>query len=292
MAKRKISIGITYMLTIFIALVLVGGTGYYILTQYVLKEEDTPVDVVEENPLYVPSEGLEQTLLLVLDNKNASKEEIFVLARFLPIEKELICVPISGKMLAQVNTTNTTVGEFYYTGGVISAIDAIQNATGVSIEKYMVFDNSSFSTLCEILGGGVTCNVPYNIQYLDETTGEQTFLSEGRQLLDGNQLRKYLTYPELQGGEDMRVKLTATMVTDLLNQGQSDTLATNLDNSFKKIVNSVDTNITSLDFDYRKDAIKYTNVEPTTTPAKFKIPSGEWQEDCSLSWIVFSKRKH
>lgn len=277
MSRRKTKSAITYMLTLFLALVLVGGTGFYILTHYVLDDEERPVYSEEENtPLYVPPEGLEQTTLFVLDG--TGDEKLFMLLRFMPIEKKLVLVPITSRMLSQVNTTYTTVGEFYRTGGIISALPAIENASGIKIEKYMVFDNYSFSALCDILGGGVTCNVPENITFLNEKTGEQTIIMSGVQLLDGNQLRKYLTYPDLNGGEDMRIKLMATLICDMINQSQTDSLATGLDSYYKKLVNQVQTDITSMDFEYRRDAIEYI-IEPTTTPAGFKIPSGEWQED-------------
>ena len=283
MSKRKTSLVKVYLVTVFITLVLVGGTAIFVYTQFL---SDKPKASSETSSVqsgimpFVPEVEQNQTVLYILDCGDTETDDIFLLTRFLPVEQKLILVPISGNTFSQINTKKSTVYDFYRTGGSLSAVEAVENATNIDIEKYMKFNKDSFNTLVDIFGG-VNFTVPYDLIYDNTKTNESVVLRSGRQSLDGIRLRWLLTFPEYKEGEEYRNKMTGSAISSMINQSLGERLDGTLDLSFNSIINSVDTNITAYDFNFRKDAISYL-IEAGNTPAQFKTPVGKLNEEKQL----------
>ena len=271
MSKKRKSSASVFLITILITLVLVGGTAIFIYTRYVSPKPKPNTSSSSSGYIpFVPDETQNQTILFILDAGNTPTDDIFLLARFLPTQKQLILVPISGQTFSQINTTKSTVYDFYRTGGSLKAVEAVENSTNIRIERYMKFDSEAFNSLVDIFGG-VNYNIPYDMIYNNTVTGESVVLREGRQPLDGIRLRWLMTFPTYQEGEDYRQKVVGSAITDMINQSLSERLENILDISFKNVINSVDTNVTAYDYNLRKDAIAYL-IEPGKTPVQFKTP--------------------
>ena len=280
MTKRKTNLAKIYLVTFLTTFVLVGGTAIFVYSHYMntkLNQNAETSSAESGATPFAPDAKQNQTVLYILDCGDKASDDIFVLARFLPIEKKLILVPIEGETYSQINTKKSTVYEFYRTGGALQAVQAIENSTNINIEKYMKFNKDAFNTLVDIFGG-VNFTVPYDMIYENKETGESVVLKQGRQPLDGIRLRWLLTYPEFKEGEEYRDKIVGSAVTDMINQSLGDRLASTLDTSFNSIINTVDTNITAYDFTFRKDAIAYL-IESGETPAQFKTPTGKLNEE-------------
>ncbi|MDN5378055.1 MAG: polyisoprenyl-teichoic acid--peptidoglycan teichoic acid transferase [Clostridiales bacterium] len=288
MKKSKARFAAVWLVSTLITIVLLGGTGMLLYQKYFSPESSSKEESYSGDDLvFTPGEEHSQTTLFILDAGDGENNKIFVLSRFLPADGQFILIPMPGKTFCQVNTKKTTLYEFYRTGGSSSAVSAFENALNIPIEKYMKFDRDSFNTLVDILGGA-NVDLPRDFFYINPETGENTNLKKGRQLLDGNKLRQLLTFPEFDEGEDFRTKITASVLADMLNGAVSERLADTLDNSFKAIINSVETNISALDYDFRKKAIEYL-IRPGTKPVTFKLPQGEYSKDKQPVFMLDSK---
>lgn len=277
MKKKKSSFMAVYLVTIIVTLVLLGGTAIIVYKQFVAKPEKIKVESSSSDDiLFTPDEEQNLTTLYILEGGDTEVDDVFLLTRFLPVEGKFICIPILGSTYSQINTTKSTVYEFYRTGGSLKAVEAVENATNVHIQKYMKFNKDAFNALVDILGG-VNFTVPYDLIYDNKTTGESVVLKQGYQPLDGIRLRWLFTFPEFAEGEEYRAKMIGSAITEMLNQALSERLANTIDNSFTNIINSVDTNVTAYDYNFRKDAILYL-IQPGTTPAQFKITTGEFND--------------
>ena len=215
MSKRTAKIAATYFITIFVALLVIGGTGFFLLRPYLtdsgVKDDlsgikpDGSQTVTTASEEYAPSYADSKTVLAIYDAEKRSSAVCFVLARFVPAENKLVIVPLQSDIKAEADGKANTIYEFYRLGGASDAKKAITAATGIEIDRYMKFSKDSF-TLFSNFVGNVDYEVPYNLVYENETTGESTIIKSGRQTLDSGTLRKVLTFPNFKGGEEYRAK--------------------------------------------------------------------------------------
>ena len=73
-------------------------------------------------------------------------------------------------------------------------------------------------------------------------------------------MRKIITYPLYNTGEEYRAKMLGVAVSDLLNRNIAPGFSNYVDDYFSTIVNSsVETNFTAYDYEAQSDAIKYVS---------------------------------
>ena len=287
MSKRTAKIAATYFITIFVALLVIGGTGFFLLRPYLtdsgVKDDlsgikpDGSQTVTTASEEYAPSYADSKTVLAIYDAEKRSSAVCFVLARFVPAENKLVIVPLQSDIRAEADGKVNTIYEFYRLGGASDAKKAITAATGIEIDRYMKFSKDSFTIFSNFMGN-VDYEVPYNLVYENETTGESTIIKSGRQTLDSGTLRKVLTFPNFKGGEEYRAKVVGTITVDLINSGASGMLRDGLDSVFTSVINSdLETDITKYDYDEAKPAIEYV-LDATSTPAQVVIPSGVYDD--------------
>ncbi|MDE7303158.1 MAG: LCP family protein, partial [Oscillospiraceae bacterium] len=132
-----------------------------------------------------------------------------------------------------------------------------ENAVGLTIDYYMKLNNDSFGVLVDIFGG-VDFDVPYNLIYSNPDTGEETIIREGNAYLDSDLLRKVVTYPQFNSGEEYRAKITGVLINDLINKNIDDGFSNHIDDYFSAVINSTaETNFTAYDYEAQSRAMKY-----------------------------------
>lgn len=287
MAKKSAKIAATYFITIILSLVLVGTVGYFALNAYLNGDTGSGIkpagDDVQDpyaalSDEYVPSYSHSQTLLFIYEPEKRQTATCFVLARFVPMDSKVVIVPLQTDICVEVDGKVNTLYEFYRLGGTADAVKAVEKALGVSVEKYMKFSKDSFTQFSNLMGN-FTYNIPYNLIYENESTGESTVIKSGEQILDAATLRKVLTFPDYNGGEEYRAKMVGAMAVELINSGSKGMLQDSLDVVFTDIINSdIETDITRYDYDANKAAIEYV-LDNNTSPAQIVIPSGVYNEN-------------
>ena len=276
MAKKRSHVGTVYFVTIFITILLVGGLAYFIMYNVIINKDDpadSKIDSGTESGSFVPTEEHNQTILLILDGGSAGTDRLFVLARFLPTDSKLILVPLPNETIAQVGTTRNTLYEYFRTGGSAQAVQAVQSATGITVDRYMRLTKDNCAILLNMFGN-LDYVVPYDLIYENKATGEATIIKQGLQTLEGNAIRKIVTYPLYENGEEYRMKIAGSLLTELINNAMTEGFKDNLDDNFNTVVNTIDTNFTRFDYDLRREAIRYV-IEPHTSPAQFMIVFGD-----------------
>ncbi len=251
--KKTGSIAIPFLVTIFIATIIVGGAGYFIYHNYIGKKED---DIKEPQPrngsISVSAED-SHTLLLILDDPEAASDAsaTFVVMRSVPYKKEVlfIGVPSNSILYSEKEGTQIALKDKYTRGGAQAAEEFIEEALKVDISKYMVFDVNAFEHVCDLFGG---VNYPVDIK-LNGYPGDGTL-----ETLSADEITMYLTYNKFPGGEPERALKAATIISYMINGSDGDRIATNFDRYFTEIINMLpNTNITAVDYDKKKEAIKY-----------------------------------
>lgn len=278
MAKKSTKIALTYVITIVVTVAVIFIVGLIMIksTNRSSGVNDIQVTSSTEPEVYAPSVLDNQTTLFVLDAEDRMTASAFVLTRLLPSEKRLVIVPLQSDMYASVNGTEGTLYEFYRSDGIQGAKRAVESVCGLTVEKYMIFDKSSFETMAAHFEA-VNYVFSDTLIYENENTGEVTVIRSGNCSLDPTTMRKAFTYPNFNNGETERAAVIGSIVTDFVN-ASGERLRTSMDQIFNGIMNSgAETDITVYDYDFKKEAMQYM-VDNSSECAELVLPSGIYDD--------------
>ncbi len=161
-------------------------------------------------------------------------------------------------------------------------LDAVNEITGLDLQYYVIIKTEGFIELVDAIGG-VTFNVPIDMDYDDTSQDLHIHLKAGEQQLDGDKAEQLVrfrhnndgtTYPEEYGNNDLgRMRTQREFIMAVIKQ------TAKMENIFKlgEILNVAEKNvITNVDFNVAKDYIPYavefntdnllTATLPGTTP--------------------------
>lgn len=266
--KKKGHVAIPFLLTLLLGIVGIGGVAMYVFDKIGLSDEN----IIEWNStVKKPTAADNMTILFVLDEPSDPSPVTFLVARLLPEEKRTVFFSYPANMLALVDGKSDTLAGFYAAGGVRDAEAAIENESGVHIDRYVVMNSEGFQKICNIFGG----------VYFLCPTGIKGFAdSSTPQYLGPPQMEKLVTYPFFKKGEIDRSANTADMITEMVNVSDTDRdrLLASMDTNFKTVINLVDTDITSVDYNDHKSALRYMWTYGKTI-ASFRIVTGELGEE-------------
>lgn len=282
MAGKGTKIALTYFITIIVTLLIIGGIGYVLLMEIMKpKEEKVPEAGLEQMAgfeQYVPSAENNKTTLIIFDSEKRMSGCCFMLIRMIADEQSLVLLPLPADTFSSVGGEGNSLYEFYRVGGTAEAVKAVEAATGVKTDYYLKLNNESFGVLVDIFGG-VDFDVPYNLIYSDPDTGEETIIREGTAYLDSQLLRKVLTYPLYNSGEEYRAKMAGVAVNDLINRNVTPNFANHIDDYFSTVINSqVETNFTAYDYKEQSQAMKYV-AESDGKISKLVTVTGAYDEN-------------
>lgn len=261
MAKKSVKIAATYIITILMTLLIIGGI-FYLLLQRLLnpqkKDESLPtLDPLASTEEYVPSSEDNTTSLFIFDSAKRESGNCFMIVRMAAEERKIILMPIPANTYIGLDGTYNTLYDFYRTGGTAKAVSAASSALGIDIDYYLKMDNNSFSAIVDTFGG-VDFDIPYNLIYSDAETGEETVFREGEVYLESDSMRKIFTFPDYKSGEEYRAKIIGVIISDLINKNVKGNFSANIDTYFNNIINSsIETNYTAYDYQEQSDAMKY-----------------------------------
>lgn len=323
--KKSGSIAIPFLLTFLISLIIIGGIAMIIYDKI---DSESSSLITMENEAGTLSESDNHSVLFILDLSDTVDDEgeeeeteeeteaptepeeddedekvydwevteedleeeeakpkkyTFMLMRSMPVDKQMVFIGLPDNMLA--GEQNKTLAEIYEESGGGELKSAAESSLEVPIDRYMIFDSKSFQKLCNILGG-VNFAVPGNIDGFKK--------SDGLQYLSADQIEKIISYGGFGGGEVQRVSTATSLITAMINQTSGSRIADNLDNTFETMVNSTETDISALDYQQKKYALKFllkysdpSDDETVSKRAKFITPFGTQTSESFILDVSF-----
>ncbi len=130
-------------------------------------------------------------------------------------------------------------------------VSAVEETFGSEIDGYISSDSTDFRTMINYFGG-VEITVPEQVEYRNE--GLTLILVKGKQNLKGDSLFKYLCYLDTLGSKGNASQ--ALVMGDILRSVFRPLRINKTDSAFAKISNTLDTDITIVDFSTAEKAIK------------------------------------
>ena len=170
-------------------------------------------------------------------------------------------------------------------------LEAINEITGLNIEYYVVVKTEALIKLVDVIGG-VTFNVPIDMDYDDKTQDLHIHLEKGEQLLDGAKAEQLVrfrhnndgsSYPEEYGDNDTgRMRTQREFIMQVVKQtakpGNIFKLGEILDVAKEYV-------ITNIDFNVAKDYIPYVVEFNTDNLLTATLPGTNTNKNSSGTWI-------
>lgn len=246
--KRKAgSIAVPFLITVFVGLLIVGGVAFGLFKYFGLGRGG---ELKPPTPRAVgtTTEEDNHTILFVLDEPEKKCSSTFVLMRSLPLDKKLLFIGIPTNTVTVVDGQQQNLKSQYERAGAASAAKFTEALFGITVDRYMKVSPQALIKICDVLGG---VSYPVNVDIAG-------FNSDGSdQYLNSEQIERFVTYSMFPDGEVQRAYIASSVLADMINQTNGERFASNLDNNFTSIINmTTDSNITSVDYRNRKDAIK------------------------------------
>lgn len=176
------------------------------------------------------------------------------------------------------------------------AIKRINAITGLDLANYVIIDTNALIKLVDAIGG-VTFDVPMNMEYDDETQNLHINLKAGEQLIDGAKAEQLLrfrhnndgtTYPTSYGQQDLgRMRTQREFITATLKQ----TLKAQNVFKIKKIIDIMSEDVnTNLDMSILKKYVPYA-VEFEVDNLKTGVLPGDVEMCNGVSIYVANQTK-
>ena len=288
MAKKRPNqtpVLIVYVLTMLFSVIMFGTVAYVLLDVFVTqpklaREAELSKAPASEDDVAAETDysAARETILFVSEQSGTVNS--IALIRVLPDLGTIRIVPVSQYTLSSVSGVEGTIETLYSTGGMTYLKQAVENACGVTCDRYIKISNEGWSGFVDYLGGTSDYYFPQDMYYKNEATGEITSFSQGSatRTLYGDDIRRIMSYPLYTDGNAARLRAVGELWTSLINSAcsyNSGSVVGNIQTIFNVIYNNSDTDITQKTFSDVREAYEKL-ISENSAPATFRLPTGEW----------------
>ena len=230
-------------------------------------------------------------LYCLILGKSQNLTDTLILASYDPKTQEAAMLSIPRDTFIGESKSNATAWDkinAVYQTGPDKVLEDVREITGIDVKYYVMVDTEALKVLVDKIGG-VTFNVPIDMNYDDNKQGLHIHLEAGEQKLDGDKAEQVVrfrhnnngtTYPESYGIEDIgRMKTQRAFLTALAKQTLTPSNITKIPQFIDIAKNYVETN---LDFDEIKDYVPYIvnfnmdNLKTDKLPGIAEVANGVW----------------
>lgn len=168
----------------------------------------------------------------------------------MPERKATVCT-VPPETLVNYKGTVSSIENVLSKTGDEEFVAAVEATFGSEIDGYISSDETDFRTMINYFGG-IEITVPEQVEYRNE--GLTLILVKGKQTLKGDSLFKYLCYLDTLGARGNASQ--ALVMGDILKSVFKPSGSGKTDTVFAKISNTLNTNITIVDFSQAEKAVK------------------------------------
>lgn len=199
----------------------------------------------------IPEVYGERTYLFWCTGDDKKDLQFAWLVRFsMPERKATVCT-LPPETLVNYNGMVSSIENVHSKASSADFVKAIEETFGSEINGYISSDANKFRTMINYFGG-IETTVPEQVEYRNE--GLTLILVKGKQSLKGDSLFKYLRYLDTLGAKGNASQ--AIVMGDILKSIFKPSRVNKTDSIFAKISNTLNTNISIVEFSTAEKAIK------------------------------------
>lgn len=176
-------------------------------------------------------------------------------------------------------------------------LEAVNKITGLNIQYYIVIKTETLIKLVDVVGG-VTFNVPIDMDYDDDTQNLHIHLKAGEQILDGDKAEQlvrfrhnndFTTYPSEYGDNDTgRMRTQREFILQVMKQTLK---AENIWKITEILDVAKECLITNVNFDVAKDYVPYAVEFNTIDLLTDVLPGDNTNKNPSGTWVFVPDSK-
>lgn len=210
-------------------------------------ETETSVAETTTKAVTASAEG---TLLMWCADSSRENLRFLWLCRFSVPENEITLYSLDPKAVIMSNGVSRTFEGCYAASGENELIRAVEEFTGVEIDRYIGSTDSTFKSMINYFGG-VEINVPEQTEY--RSSDFNLMLIKGKQNIKGDTMFRYMRYLATLG-TDGRKQQSEVLMQILSNIISSKNLE-KMGKIYSKLSNTLNTDITIVDFSQNEQAL-------------------------------------
>lgn len=170
---------------------------------------------------------------------------------------------LDGETYCSFNNLSGTMREHYRQGGATQLVWAVGEYAGISIERYLIADNSSFKTLLENIGD-MTVTLEHDVVCGHDAAS--LIIEEGVQVLVPEMMTKYFGYlcDNSPSYDEELISLMGFYGKKLFCEGQEST-----EDNFATVLSIFETDISALDYVNNKQVINALATEAVLSSITF-----------------------
>lgn len=204
----------------------------------------------QEQEEYVYQPPASDTLTMIVAGLSGETPMDFLLIRYNPQYGQ---IPLA-LLPPQTKLSEGTLAEIFSKKGAEALKRSVSEEFGIAVDRYAVMDSNPFLRVAAKIGS-VSCELPYEISYTRD--GYPVRLAAGHQQLDGQDLLDLFAAPALRSDPVEKSALLGGIVADAINQNMSAASDKRASGIFKLAVNTVRTDVTSTDFELRRQSAAF-----------------------------------
>ncbi len=259
------------MVTFLIALIALGGTGYYFYQKLSTKQRE--LQPIVGATASISDEDINEILFVLDPADKEAQQPAVMLLRFDPVRKQEFCIGIPLTLKLKADGGGESVGECLEKHGVSTLKNDLSKLLDQKIDRYLQMDSNGFQLMMSLLN-----NVSYIVTIKDKGLRPSDVSVE----LEGSQFETLLTSRKYST-ERERNTVIGFSVSALINQLEGKRIAANLESYFSELINEpeVKTDITGMDFSKHRHAITYVLEHGNGAPRGISLEYAN-QDDSKL----------
>lgn len=206
---------------------------------------------------------LEPNFTCLLMGRNQSLTDFIMLCQYNPNTREASLMSIPRDTYVGNYSYDGKINSVYANKGVDKILEKVTEITDVEVNHYVIFDASILKKVVNAIGG-VTVNVPINMNYDDPVQGLYIHINKGVQTLMGNQAEGFVRFRKnndgtgYPNGDIGRVAAQQSFIKAMIEQMLKPENIKNVSNIVKIVLDGTKTNITmDIVEEYLDDAITF-----------------------------------
>ncbi len=253
------------VILIIVLMVALGGAAavYYENWEKNMSESDSKLAQFLSQSFGNNEVVLEPNFTCLLMGRNQSLTDFIMLCQYNPNTREASLMSIPRDTYVGNYSYDGKINSVYANKGVDKILEKVTEITGVDVEHYVIFDASILKKVVNAIGG-VTVNVPINMNYDDPVQGLYIHINKGVQTLMGNQAEGFVRFRKnndgtgYPNGDIGRVAAQQSFIKAMIEQMLKAENIKNVSDIVKIVLDGTKTNITmTIVEEYLDDAITF-----------------------------------
>lgn len=279
--KIILKILLVLIIILSLAVVTLAGTFLFMRWQRDAQEKESGDQNFLEQILAPTKKELEPKFTCLFLGVNGGLTDFIMLGQYDPNTREIALVSIPRDSNVGSASVDGKINSLYSSRGknIEKVKDKVTEITGINVDRYVLFDTKILRKVVDEIGG-VTVDVPINMNYDDPYQDLYIHLKKGVQTLNGKQAEQFCRFRKnndgtgYPGGDIERTKAQQQFIKAFINELLKASNISKLNNLINIIVDGTKTDMT---FDIAKEyiddlvALRTDRIATNTLPGSARM---------------------